>query len=94
MEVLLGLGLATLLIYGWSRASVLVAIFLTLGELLGMGFIGLYRSGDPTLQKINLALIILIWLPVAVRLCRVSAKDAPAPPPARAPLSLTINTLD
>jgi hypothetical protein len=93
MTILIVLVFATMVIYGWFRASVLAAIFLTLGEIMGMGFIGAFRPDNDNLnlQRLNLVLIVLIWLPVAIRLCR----RPPAPvvrPPARAPLTLTIRS--
>jgi hypothetical protein len=72
MEILLGLGLATLLVIGWFRASVLAAIFLTMGELLGMGVFSyeIFNAEADRLTGFVLvsgAIFSVIWAPIALQ---------------------------
>jgi hypothetical protein len=70
VSILIGLVIATLLIWGWARASVLVAIFLTLCGALGLGIIGLFRTGDTTLEWIAVIMLAVVWAPVSARVSR------------------------
>jgi hypothetical protein len=67
MHILIGLLIATLLVWGWACGSVLVAIFLTLGGLFGLAILGLFKTGDPTLQGIAVGLLCVIWAPTTIR---------------------------
>jgi hypothetical protein len=86
MEILLFIGIATVLVFGWAMGSVFVAVFLTIGEFAGMGFVGLFHNANSTVQGITMGLLIVIWLPVFIRSQFTRAK----PKPVRAPLSLTL----
>lgn len=67
MDILLGLVIATGLVYGWARGWVLVALFLTLGLLLGGVFLGLLRNLNVVLISIWAGLTALIWTPWYLR---------------------------
>lgn len=67
MDILLGLVIATGLVYGWARGWLLVAIFLTLGLLFGMVFLGFFANPNMVFLSICLALAALIWAPCYLR---------------------------
>lgn len=92
MSILIGLAVATLLVWGWACGSVLVATFLTLGELVGMAMIGLFRDGNPTLVWTAVIMQAVIWAPIIVRSQAAGAKPAAAIQPGSLPLVLTLKT--
>ena len=67
MDILLGLVIATGLVYGWARGWVLVALFLTLGLLFCMMFLGFFANPNMVFLSICAALVALIWAPWYLR---------------------------
>jgi hypothetical protein len=75
VTILVGLVVATGLIYGWACGSVLVAIFLTLGGLFCMAVIGLFRTGDPAQVWTAIIMQAVIWAPIVIRSQAARAKQ-------------------
>lgn len=67
MEILIGLVVATVVVIGWCYGSMLVAVFLTLADLLGLTVIGLFLN--PSLQLFAVISVAVIWSPVII--CRL-----------------------
>jgi hypothetical protein len=65
MEILIGLLVVTVLVIGWGYGSLAVTIFLTVGDLVGLAILGLFRN--PSLQLFAVASVLVIWAPIVIR---------------------------
>lgn len=69
MEILVGLAIAAVVVYGWACGFVIVAIFLTLPQVIVL-LITIFRTdiaGAPTAFLVEIALLAATWAPVAIR---------------------------
>jgi hypothetical protein len=62
MEFVVGLLIASVLVYGWFRGSILAAIFLSLGLLSLMLLLA-----NPVVLAIGVGLLGVTWAPVVLR---------------------------
>ncbi len=67
VEILIGLAIATAIVYGWFRGLVLVAIFLSVSDAFLMFICGLAKTGDPALVLVGVTLLAIAWAPLMVR---------------------------